>query len=421
MEIAQENKVLQFVDQLKKGSDCQEFRETAVAALGGMNFPTTKVEDWKYTRVTKITKQTYTQQQVNFDASSFKIGETEMHRLVFVNGFYDENQSSVLNLEDGLTITSIENADMEDYLDKLDSIDENVFSLINKGYYTGGIHIRAEKNTVCPTPIHIVHVTTGEGVIANTRHFFDVDQSAEVEVICTHHSVNASESFSNVVMEGSVGVNAGLKVHKIQEEELDFYHVSTENFIQEKDSRFEINSITVGAALLRNTLNILVDGENCNTHLNGVYLTKEKQFVDNHTFVDHLQPNCISDEMYKGVLDGKSKAVFNGKVIVRQDSQKIEAFQSNGNVLLSTDGEVYSKPELEIYADDVKCSHGSTIGQLDEQAVFYLRARGIKKKTAEHIMTQAFINEVIERISNEDVSTYAHELFSKKYGWSADI
>lgn len=421
MEIAQENKVLQFVDQLEKGSDCTDFRATAIAALGGMDFPTTRVEDWKYTRVTKITKKEYAPKEVSFDASAFKIGESPMHRMVFVNGFYDAAQSSLLEIDNGLTITSIADVDMEDYLDKLDSIDENVFSLINKGYYTGGVHVRAEKNTISNYPIHIVHVTTGSGVIANTRHFFDVDQSAELEVICSHHSVDAAESFSNVVMEGSVGVNAGLKIHKIQEEELDFYHISSENFIQEKDSRFEINTVTIGGALVRNGLNILVDGENCNTHLNGVYLTKEKQFVDNHTFVDHLQPNCISDEMYKGVMDDKSKAVFNGKVIVRQDSQKIEAFQANGNVLLSTDAEVNSKPELEIYADDVKCSHGSTIGQLDEQAVFYLRARGIKKKTAEHIMTQAFINEVIERISNDEVTDYVYELFSKKYGWSTEI
>lgn len=418
MEIAQENKVLQFVENLEKRTDSLEFRNTAIAALGGMDFPTTRVEDWKYTRVTRITKQTYTQQRTSFDASAFTIGEENMHRLVFVNGYYVESQSTILDVEKGLTITAIENADMEDYLDKLDSIDENVFSLINKGYYTGGIHIRAEKNTISKTPIHIVHVTTGNGVIANTRHFFDVDQSAEVEVITSHHSVNASESFSNVVLEGSVGVNAGLKIQKIQEEELDFFHVSTENFIQEKDSRFAINTITIGGLLVRNGLNILVDGENCHTMLNGVYLTKDKQLVDNHTFVDHLQPNCISDEMYKGVMDGKSKAVFNGKVIVREDSQKIEAFQANGNVLLSNDAEINSKPELEIYADDVKCSHGCTIGQLDEQAVFYLQARGIKKKTAQHMMTQAFINEVVERITNQSVVNYIYKKFEEKFGWT---
>ena len=418
MEIAQENKVLQFVDKLEKGSDCTAFRKMAIDALGGMDFPTTRVEDWKYTRVTRITKKQFTQKRSSANATPFFIEGQNMHRLVFVNGYYDENQSTLLDLESGLTVTAIENADMEDYLDKLDSIDENVFSLINKGYYTGGIHVRAEKNTVSKTPIHIIHITTGEGVITNTRHFFDVDQSAEVEIITSHHSVNAAESFSNVVMEGSVGVNAGLKIHKIQEEELDFFHVSSENFIQEKDSRFEINTITVGGLLVRNGLNILVDGENCHTTLNGVYLTKDKQLVDNHTFVDHLQPNCISDEMYKGVMDGKSKAVFNGKVIVRQDSQKIEAFQANGNVLLSNDAEINSKPELEIYADDVKCSHGCTIGQLDEQAVFYLQARGIKKKTAQHMMTQAFINEVVERVSNETVQEHIYSKFEEKFGWT---
>ena len=418
MEIAQENKVLQFVEKLEKGKDCSSFRQMAIDALGGMDFPTTRVEDWKYTRVTRITKQQFTQQKAQADVSKLKIGEENVHRLVFVNGYYDEKQSSLQALPEGLTITAIENADMEDYLDKLDSIDENVFSLINKGYYTGGIYVRAEKNTVSQTPIHIIHVSTGNGVIANTRHFFDVDQSAELEVITSHHTMDTTNCFSNVVMEAAVGVNASLKIHKIQEENLDFFHVSTENIVQEKDSRFEINTVTIGGLLVRNGLNILVDGENCHTALNGIYLTKENQLVDNHTFVDHLQPNCISDEMYKGVMDDKSKAVFNGKVIVRQDSQKIEAFQANGNVLLSNDAEINSKPELEIYADDVKCSHGCTIGQLDEQAIFYLQARGIKKKSAQQMMTQAFINEVVDRISNVSVQDYVYAKFEEKFGWT---
>ncbi|MDX1444731.1 Fe-S cluster assembly protein SufD [Lishizhenia sp.] len=416
MEIAQENKVLQFVENLSVGNDLPTYRAMAKDALAGMDFPTTRVEDWKYTRVTRITKQNYKSVEATADASAYRIPNMDANVMVFVNGFYDAAQSSI-EAQEGVTISAVADMDLEDYLDKLDSIDENVFSLINKAYYTGGAFVRVEKKVVAAKPLHIIHITTGEGVIANTRHFIDVDQSAEMEVICSHHSVNAAESFSNVVLEGSVGVNAGLKVHKLQLEELDMFHISTENFIQEKDARFDINTITLGGLLVRNGLNILVDGENCDTMLNGVYLTKDKQLVDNHTFVDHLQAHCVSDEMYKGVMDGKSKAVFNGKVIVREDSQKIEAFQANGNVLLSRDAEVNAKPELEIYADDVKCSHGCTIGQLDEEGIFYLRARGLGKKSAEQLMTQAFIGEVIERVKNETVQEYIYTQFEERFGW----
>lgn len=416
MEIAQENKVLQFVENLSVGNDLPEYRAMAKDALAGMVFPTTRVEDWKYTRVTRITKQNYKSVEATADASAYHIPNLDANVMVFVNGFYDAAQSSI-EAQEGITISAVADMDLEDYLDKLDSIDETVFSLINKAYYTGGAFVRAEKKVVAAKPLHIIHITTGEGVIANTRHFIDVDQSAEMEVICSHHSVNAAESFSNVVLEGSVGVNAGLKVHKLQLEELDMFHISTENFIQEKDARFDINTITLGGLLVRNGLNILVDGENCDTMLNGVYMTVGKQLVDNHTFVDHLQAHCVSDEMYKGVMDDKSKAVFNGKVIVREDSQKIEAFQANGNVLLSRDAEINAKPELEIFADDVKCSHGCTIGQLDEDGIFYLRARGLSKKSAEQMMTQAFIGEVIKRVKNETVQAFIYQQFEEKFGW----
>ena len=167
--------------------------------------------------------------------------------------------------------------------------------------------------------------------------------------------------------------------------------------------------------MVRNNLNIDVKGENCTTNLNGVYQLKGNQHVDNHTVVDHLVPNCESNELYKGIIDEKSTAVFNGKVFVRRNAQKINAFQSNGNVLLSDDATVNSKPELEIYADDVKCSHGSTTGQLDEEAVFYLRARGLSEKSARKLIVSAFINDVIEKINNEEVVHYVQQKIEERF------
>jgi Fe-S cluster assembly protein SufD len=208
-----------------------------------------------------------------------------------------------------------------------------------------------------------------------------------------------------------------LTADKIQYESAGNFHVSTEQVAQEKNSNFSINTITLNGTLVRNNLNIEVDGPNCETHLNGVYLLKENQHVDNHTVVDHKAPQCESHELYKGVIDDKATAVFNGKVFVRKDSQKINAFQSNANVLLSDDASVNSKPELEIYADDVKCSHGSTTGQLNEEAVFYLRARGISEKSARHLMVSAFIEDVISKIENEEVTNFTHSIIKEQFGW----
>lgn len=214
-----------------------------------------------------------------------------------------------------------------------------------------------------------------------------------------------------------VEANAHLTINKIQYESEANYQIATEQVKQEKDSTFTINTITLNGELVRNNLNIDVLGQNCNTHLNGAYLTKGKQHVDNHTTVDHTVANCESNELYKGVMDDDSTAVFNGKVFVRKDAQKINAFQSNGNVLLSGNATVNSKPELEIYADDVKCSHGSTTGQLDEDAVFYLRARGLSEKNARKLLVSAFIADVLDTIESEEVRAHIDNMLLERFGW----
>jgi Fe-S cluster assembly protein SufD len=219
------------------------------------------------------------------------------------------------------------------------------------------------------------------------------------------------------VTEISIAQNAYLTIDKLQEENDSCFQIATEQVQQAKDSNFTINTITLNGGLVRNNLNIFVNGQNCETHLNGAYILKDNQHVDNHTVVDHKVAHCESNELYKGVIDGKATAVFNGKVYVRKDAQKINAFQSNGNVLLSDDASVNSKPELEIYADDVKCSHGSTTGQLDEDAVFYLRARGIGEKAARQLMVGAFVGEVFEKIGSEAVRRRIDTILTERFGW----
>jgi Fe-S cluster assembly protein SufD len=218
-----------------------------------------------------------------------------------------------------------------------------------------------------------------------------------------------------------LGKGAKLTIHKLQLENGADYHFSRENARQDKDATLTINTLTLSGNLVRNDVHVKVAGQNAETNLNGAYILKNNQLVDNHTVVDHLVAHCQSNELYKGVLYDKSTAVFNGKVFVRPDAQKINAFQSNANVLLSDDASVNSKPELEIYADDVKCSHGSTTGQLDESAVFYLRARGLSEKSAKELLVSAFISDVLNKIENKEVLEFTNTFLNKEFGWNIEI
>lgn len=411
-----ENKVLSFVADFEKPSSISGVRQFALDALHGMDFPTTRVEEWKYTRVAKYTKNKYKQVKDTAAIDNYVIEGLEAHRLVFVNGYFDESASTILD-DPAVEIKSIDEVDENYYTSLLEETEENVFSLINKAYETGGAYIRFKKDTKAKYPVHILHVVKGGGVVANVRHFMHAEFGAKAEVIVTFNSENSEESFSNVVFEGKVEENANVTVTKVQSENRDVLHISRELFFQEKSSNFKIDTVTIGGILTRNQLDILVEGTDCYTELNGTYLGEENQHVDNHTFVDQFFSRCVTNELYKGVVNDRAKAVFNGMIQVREDAQKIEAYQSNKNVLLSDKAEVYSKPELEIYADDVRCSHGSTIGALDEEALFYLQARGISKENAEQLLIAAFVADVLDKIENEALRKHIDKAFLENYGW----
>ncbi len=417
METTQINKVLSFVDNWEVPKDDSSIRKEALATLAHMDFPTTRVEDWKYTRTTRITNKEFHQSEIlDVNINKFRIPNLEAHQLVFVNGYFRNELSSILK-DEGLEIKTIQELDENLYADTLEDTEENVFSLINKAYSTSGTCINFKKNKKADYPVHILHVVSGENVVSNVRHFVSSEFGSKGEVITSFHSLNANDCFVNAVIEGNVAENANLNITQLQLEEQTTFHIFKEQFVQEKNSNLEINTVTLGSLLTRNGINILVDGENCHSELNGVYLGKNKQHLDTHTFIDHLYGHCTSSETYKGVMNDQSTGVFNGKVIVRQDAQKIEAYQSNGNILLSPKASVNSKPELEIYADDVRCSHGSTTGQLDEDAVFYLRARGISEVKAKELLVVAFISEVLEKIKNESVLAYIQDQLVERLNW----
>ncbi len=415
-----ESAVKRFTESIQtgfeKGIIDEVSSQEALSKLNTLDFPTTRVEAWKYTRVTKISKKDFSiQKQHVSDISPFKVNNLESHVIVFVNGFYQKDLSE-FSAEEGILISPLSQTE-EVKPNSIEISTDDVFSALNTAYSTDGIAVRIAAGKTLSKPLEVINIQTGESVISNTRNVLIAEGSSSAHIIIGYYSKDAHQCFSNVISEITVGANAQLTIDKIQYESNENYTVATEQVKQDKDSTFTINTITLNGELVRNNLNIDVLGHNCNTNLNGAYLTKGKQHVDNHTVVDHQVAHCESNELYKGVMDDDSTAVFNGKVFVRKDAQKINAFQSNGNVLLSGNATVNSKPELEIYADDVKCSHGSTTGQLDDEAVFYLRARGLSEKNARKLLVSAFIGDVLNKISTDEVRAHIDKMLLDRFGW----
>lgn len=381
--------------------------EEANHVLENRDFPTTREESWKYTRLTKLANSTFSG-SVSTNNFDIPFVHADSYRFVFKNGDLTE-------ISTGINALSLKNASG----DKLNNIalENHFFDAINLVYAEDGLFIEIEANQQLDKPIEIVHVSNGNK-ITNLRHVFRVNRHAKAEITMSYVSSEESVSFLNVVSNIELEDGAHLTINKLQTESGTDFHFSREAVKQEKNSNFTLNTLTFNGNFVRNDVNVFVNGQNAETNLNGAYLVKNNQLVDNHTIVDHLVANCQSNELYKGVLYDKSTAVFNGKVFVRPDAQKINAFQSNGNVLLSDDASVNSKPELEIYADDVKCSHGSTTGQLDENAVFYLRARGLSEKSAKELLVSAFISDVLNKIENEEVLNFTNSYLNKEFGWN---
>ncbi|MDR0802067.1 Fe-S cluster assembly protein SufD [Fluviicola sp.] len=395
-----------------------ELRQKALKVLDQTPFPTTKTEAWKYTRVAKIKNGYFAVQENPLTVSGNFVLDTNSLQYVFVNGHFSAALSS-RTYPEGLKIEALSQMDpLETVVFGTDiPLEGEVFSAINTAYTTDGLYVHVSAKMQIEPTIEIIQINTGKNVLSNLHHILVAEAFSEVRFVQRSVSVDGTENFSNVISEIRVGKNAKLTIDKLQEENESCFQVSSELVHQQQDSNFTINTVTLNGALVRNNLTIEVNGQNCETHLNGAYILNGTQHVDNHTVVDHKVANCESNELYKGVIDGKATAVFNGKVYVRKNAQKINAFQSNGNVLLSDDATINSKPELEIYADDVKCSHGSTTGQLDEEAIFYLRARGLSKASARQLMVGAFVEDVLQKIENESVTNRIHSILKERFNW----
>ncbi|WP_020528595.1 Fe-S cluster assembly protein SufD [Flexithrix dorotheae] len=402
-----------------------EVRKHALQQLEKIQFPTVKDEEWKYTNVQKILKHEFA-----FDLpSSGKIQEIESyiipdldaHRLVFVNGKLSEELSEI-GQENGLTVLNIKDAQTQygelvnEHLSKYAAFEEDAFTALSTAFTAEGAFIKVDKNKIIEKPILIFNFTdsTAANAIAMPRNLVIAEENAQVTVIEDYAAIGDNYGFINSVTEFKVSKNAIVHNYKLQNKSDKNFFIGTTQVHQEGDSHYNNTTITLGGDLVRNNLNILLDGEHCEAFMNGLYLLKDKHHVDNHSMVDHLKPNSYSNELYKGIMDGESKGVFNGKIFVRPDAQKTNAFQENKNILLSDKASIDTKPQLEIWADDVKCSHGATTGALDEEPVFYLRSRGIDEDKAKALLMFAFANDVLERIKSEPFKNHVAKLIGER-------
>ena len=373
-------------------------------------FPTTKDEEWKYTSLKKVIANEY---------SIEKKGEIIDSSII---GRYSLGLKDKIIFSDGKLINTpiIKGVNINGFSEFESANTESILQL-NKALSQNGFTISVDKNTVVENPIEILFLSTTENSFSQYRNQISIGENSEVKFVERIQNLNNSASFVNHFTQINCDKNTKSEYNKIQNNTAKSQLIDTVNVYQEQDSTCNINTLIFGGSFTRNNLNFEQNGSNCESNMNGVSVLNDNQLADNHTFVDHKSAHCRSNEMYKGVYLGHSKGIFNGKIMVRPDAQKIDAFQSNNNLLLSDTSSIDSKPQLEIYADDVKCSHGCTIGQLDDDALFYMRSRGIGIEEAKAVLTYAFASEAIENISVEQVKTLAKNLLAQKLNVDLDF
>jgi Fe-S cluster assembly protein SufD len=398
---------------LKNDDWFAESRYTALKLFKESGFPNSKLENWKYTDVRPIKRKSFSNvSEVTVSVSAEEVNairfdDLDCIEIVFINGMFSKEHSSLSALDKGIVVENMLDALANDkdlltkHLTKYANDNVSPFIALNTAFIKNGTFINVAPNTLIEKPINILYLSKeSNGALAiHPRNLIVMGENSEATIIESYIGLDNANYFTNSVTEVTLSPSANLKHYKIQQESLNAYHIGNLNVMQDKDSKLESHSISLGGALVRNDIHGQLAAEGAEIIMNGLYMTGNKQHVDNHTRIDHLKPRTLSTENYRGVLNGKSRAVFNGKVIVHKDAQKIEAHQHNANLLLSDDAEIDTKPELEIYADDVKCTHGATVGQLDQNMLFYLRSRAINEETARSLLTYAFADELISNIS----------------------
>lgn len=427
------DKYLKYFETYFNGQAKQDFhkiRKTAIEVFGRLGFPSTKQEEWRFTNIAGIARADFKLADKNDknnisneDIKPFLIENWDGILLVFIDGLHEAELSNSSSTEDQISIDTLNNIfttniELSQKISSVAGFSDESFTALNTAFTIDGAAIGISKNFISKKAIHILHISSGKNILSNHRNFINVEQSAQVTIIESFHSLSDDPAFVNSVTEIIVNENAVVKHYKLQNESENSYHVGNTSIMQKANSNYFSIALDFGGKLVRNNINTILDGHGIVSTLNGLYITNKNQHIDNHTFIDHAKPHCESHELYRGILNGKSKGVFSGKILVRRDAQKTDAKQSNSALLLSEDAQVDAKPQLEIYADDVKCTHGATIGQLDDQAINYLRARGIPKVKAVQMLTYAFAEEIILGIEDDNFRQKVEQLLLENLGKS---
>jgi Fe-S cluster assembly protein SufD len=383
----------------------QKFRETP--------FPTAKTEDWRFTSVVPLLQQDFSLATARtVDAKDLPpLSAPDALRLTFVDGWFAPKLSQLGELPGGVLVGNLAEpggaADkLAPHLTQIAETKEHAFTALNQALLNDGAYVVVPANVVMERPIEILYVTNpaGKNIDVHPRTLIVAGKHAQATVVERYLGLpGEGRPFTNAVTEIVLGEGAIVDHVKLQQETDNAFHVANTQVVQARGSNFTTHSVLLGGAWVRNEVRVRFDGENCEATVNGLYVGRDSQHLDSHTVIDHAKPHCASHELYKGVLAGKAHGVFNGKIFVRKDAQKTDAKQTNKVLLLSDDATINTKPQLEIFADDVKCTHGATVGQLDEQQTFYLRSRGIGREEARRILTFAFANDIVGRIKLEAI------------------
>ncbi len=410
------SELLQRLIQKPSGNNFGFAREAAASIIEERGLPGRKNEEYKYTNLSKILERNFGEFAGNEESAadlSALIPTLSENQLVFINGILSEELSNY-NLPEGISVSSIE--DSKELIAKDVDAKSDEFLLLNTSSLNTGIAINIAKSAVIETPVVLIHITDSSKnqAVAHPRVLVNGAKNTQAIIAEIFIGVGDALSFTNAVTEINCAANSNLSYIKIGNENGNQLHVGNTQVNVAEKAVFNAMTVNFGGKMVRNNLHISLNGSHSEANLNGLYVTDNKEHIDNHTVVDHKVPNCNSNELYKGIMNGSSTGIFNGKIYVRQDAQVTNAFQSNKNILLSDNATINTKPQLEIWADDVKCSHGCTTGKLDKEQLFYLRARGIGEHSAKLMLLDAYANEVIERIKDENLRTYVQGILHTK-------
>jgi Fe-S cluster assembly protein SufD len=398
-------------------------RESAIAQFERLGFPTTKLEHWRFTSVAPIAERSFTVAtdgvaKVDRKLAAPLSGTPAL--AVAVNGRFVPQLSSMKALPKGVQILGLEETLassptlVEPYLGKLTLTQTNAFTSLNTAFLRDGIVIHIAPHVALETPIELVFASIAEGSasVSHPRLLVVAGEGSQATIV--ERYVGSGAAFTNAVAEVWLGAGAVMDHYKLQEEPADSFHIAAMFVHSARNGNFSSHALTFGGGLVRNEITAVLDGEGIDCTLNGLYVGRAKQLIDNHTTIDHAMPHCGSHEVYKGILADQSRGVFNGKIIVRPDAQKTDAKQTNKALLLSDEANIHTKPELEIFANDVKCTHGAAIGQLDDDAMFYLRSRGLSVADSRAMLIRAFAGDILNRVKVAPVREYLEGLLTAR-------